>query len=136
MCSAGSRTFIQSKLYDQFVEKSSKLAKSKIVGNPFDPKVEQGPQVREFTNTLEGCRLARVHFKKFSFILKIDGEQFDKIMSLIESGKTEGAKLVTGGSRLGSKGFFIEPTVFANVKDNMRIATEEVKLFVHSYLDN
>ncbi len=49
-----------------------------------------------------------------------------KILELIESGKADGAKLVCGGSRHGDKGFFVEPTVFADVKDPMRIAQEEV----------
>jgi len=49
-------------------------------------------------------------------------------LDLIESGKKEGAKLCTGGKRLGDKGYFIEPTVFADVKDDMRIAREEVSL--------
>lgn len=51
---------------------------------------------------------------------------FDKVMNLIESGKKEGAKVECGGKRLGDKGFFIQPTVFSNVTDNMRIAKEEV----------
>ena len=50
----------------------------------------------------------------------------NKILDLIESGKKEGAKLCVGGSRVGDKGFFIEPTVFSDVQDNMRIANEEV----------
>lgn len=47
-------------------------------------------------------------------------------MDLIKSGKKEGAKLCTGGERVGDKGYFIQPTVFADVQDNMRIAREEV----------
>ena len=50
-----------------------------------------------------------------------------KILELIESGKQEGAKLTVGGARSGDKGFFIAPTVFADVEDNMRIAREEVR---------
>lgn len=50
----------------------------------------------------------------------------DKILGYIESGKKEGAKLVHGGKRSGEKGFFIEPTVFSEVQDNMTIAREEV----------
>lgn len=45
---------------------------------------------------------------------------------MIESGKKEGAKLETGGKRIGNEGFFVEPTVFSNVQDNMTIATDEV----------
>lgn len=53
----------------------------------------------------------------------------NKILELIKSGKDEGAKLECGGGRKGNKGYFVEPTVFSNVKDNMRIAKEEVKEF-------
>ena len=53
-------------------------------------------------------------------------EQFDKILDLIESGRKEGAKLECGGARHGQKGYFIQPTVFSDVKDDMRIAKEEV----------
>lgn len=53
----------------------------------------------------------------------------NKILSLIESGKKEGARLVAGGAREGDKGFFVQPTVFADVNDNMTIAREEVKFW-------
>ncbi|PFX22575.1 Retinal dehydrogenase 1 [Stylophora pistillata] len=99
-CSAGSRTFVQDAIYDQFVKKSVERAQSRTVGDPFDGKIQQGPQ--------------------------IDKEQFDKILDLIESGKKEGAKLECGGARHGDKGYFIQPTVFSNVKDHMRIAKEEI----------
>jgi aldehyde dehydrogenase (NAD+) len=70
------------------------------VGDPFDPSVEQGP--------------------------KIDRTQFDKVMSYIDAGKREGADLVSGGKAVGDQGLFIEPTVFANVQDEMKIAREEI----------
>jgi acyl-CoA reductase-like NAD-dependent aldehyde dehydrogenase len=60
------------------------------------------------------------------YLIQIDEDQFNKILALIESGKEEGAKLCTGGERLGDQGYFIKPTVFADVKDHMRIAKEEV----------
>ena len=60
---------------------------------------------------------------------QIDQEQFDKIVGLIESGKDEGASLECGGKRFGETGFFIEPTVFSQVKDHMRIAREEARHF-------
>ena len=56
----------------------------------------------------------------------MDKEQFSKVLGLIESGKKEGAKLECGGGRHGDKGYFIQPTVFSDVKDDMRIAKEEV----------
>ena len=63
-----------------------------------------------------------------TFSFQIDIEQFDKIRSLIESGKEEGATLLCGGERWGDKGYYVQPTVFANVDDHMRIAKEEVSL--------
>jgi aldehyde dehydrogenase (NAD+) len=99
-CCAGSRLFVEEKAYDEFVEKSAARAKTRRVGDPFDPNTEQGPQV--------------------------DDVQFDKVMSFIDSGKEQGATLVAGGNRWGDKGYFIEPTVFADVQDNMKIAEEEI----------
>lgn len=99
-CCAGSRTFVEDKIYDEFVERSAERAKKRSLGNPFDLKTEQGPQ--------------------------IDKEQLGKILELIESGKKEGAKLLAGGNRPDIKGYFVEPTVFADVEDNMRIAKEEI----------
>ena len=99
-CCAGSRLFVEEKCYDQFVEKSVARAKKRTVGDPFDPKTEQGPQV--------------------------DQAQFDKVMGYIETGKREGASLLAGGKRVGDRGYFIEPTVFAGVKDEMKIAQEEI----------
>lgn len=99
-CCAGSRTFVHEKIYDEFVQRSAERAKTRTVGNPFDLNTEQGPQ--------------------------IDLEQQNKILELIESGKKSGAKLVAGGKKVGDKGYFIEPTVFCDVTDNMRIAREEI----------
>ena len=99
-CCAGSRVFVEEKIYDQFVEKSGARARKTTVGDPFDPKTEQGPQV--------------------------DQTQFDKVMGYIESGRDEGAKLVCGGDRVGDRGYFIQPTVFADVQDEMKIAREEI----------
>ncbi|XP_065828874.1 retinal dehydrogenase 2-like isoform X2 [Oscarella lobularis] len=99
-CTAGSRTFVEESIYDEFVKRSVARARQRNVGDPFNLKVNQGPQ--------------------------IDGEQLTKIMDLIRSGKEEGAKLECGGNRIGDKGFFVEPTVFSNVQDGMRIAKEEI----------
>jgi aldehyde dehydrogenase (NAD+) len=99
-CTAGSRLFVEEKCYDEFVERSVARARQRTVGDPFDPKTDQGPQV--------------------------DQAQLDKILSYIESGKEEGASLVAGGKRVGKQGFFVEPTVFAGVQDNMKIAREEI----------
>lgn len=57
---------------------------------------------------------------------QIDAEQQNRILSLIESGKKQGAKLVAGGGRGSDTGYFVQPTVFSDVKDHMDIATTEV----------
>jgi aldehyde dehydrogenase (NAD+) len=99
-CVAGSRLFVEEKVYDRFIEKMVAKTKSRKVGDPFDPATEQGPQVSQ--------------------------EQFDRVMGYIDAGKQEGAKLLVGGNRSGSKGYFVEPTVFTDVKDEMKIAREEI----------
>jgi len=99
-CCAGSRTFVEEKIYDEFVERSVARAKKRRVGDPFSPRTEQGPL--------------------------IDGEQFEKVLSYVECGKREGARLAAGGNRKEEPGFFMEPTVFADVVDTMTIAQEEI----------
>ena len=99
-CCAGSRLFVERKAYDQFVERSADRARRRTVGDPFDPNTEQGPQV--------------------------DRDQFDKVMSYIDAGKREGAKLVCGGGRVGDRGYFVQPTVFSDVQDHMKISREEI----------
>lgn len=99
-CVAGSRVFVQESIYDKFLEAAAVKAKKRIVGDPFVTGVEQGPQV--------------------------DQIQFDKILGYIQSGKSEGAKILTGGERVGDKGYFVEPTIFADVQDSMKIAKEEI----------
>ncbi|XP_012499869.1 PREDICTED: aldehyde dehydrogenase, cytosolic 2-like [Propithecus coquereli] len=99
-CIAASRLFVEESIYDEFVRRSVERAKKYVLGNPMTPGINQGPQ--------------------------IDKEQYDKILDLIESGKKEGAKLECGGGPWGNKGYFIQPTVFSNVTDDMRIAKEEI----------
>jgi aldehyde dehydrogenase (NAD+) len=99
-CCAGSRLFVEEKAYSEFVERSAARAKARKLGDPFDPNTEQGPQVDEI--------------------------QFEKVLSYIESGKKDGARLVTGGNRAGNRGYFVEPTVFADVSDDMKIAVDEI----------
>lgn len=60
----------------------------------------------------------------------VDKTQFNSVLSYIDYGKKEGAKLCTGGERFESPGYFIAPTVFADVQDGMRIAKEEVNFFL------
>ncbi len=74
-----------------------------------------------------------------SCTIQISEEQFNKILGYIECGKKEGAKLECGGNKANDKGYFIQPTVFSDVKDDMKIAREEVSLFLsvcHSFESN
>jgi|TARA_B100000700_G_scaffold110007_1_gene123949 aldehyde dehydrogenase (NAD+) len=99
-CCAGSRLFVQEDIHDEFVAKLVAMNQSRVVGDPFDKSTEQGPQV--------------------------DQAQFDKILKYIDIGKNEGAQCLTGGSRHGEQGYFIEPTLFDGVTDEMQIATDEI----------
>jgi aldehyde dehydrogenase (NAD+) len=99
-CVAGSRLYVQEAVYDEFVQKMVAKAKGRKVGDPFDPGTEQGPQVSQ--------------------------EQFDRVMGYIDAGKKDGAKMMLGGGRVGDRGYFIQPTVFTEVKDEMKIAKEEI----------
>ena len=104
ICTATSRVLVEESVYDKFVELFKEQVKAiSKVGDPFSDKTFQGPQV---TKT-----------------------QYDRVLSYIESGKSEGATLATGGEAykdVNGKGFFITPTVFTNVKDTMKIYREEV----------
>lgn len=102
-CCAGTRTFVHEKIYDEFVKKSVELTKKRKCGDPFDESVTQGPQ--------------------------IDERSQQKILRYIDSANKQGAKLETGGKKFGSAGFFVEPTIFSNVTDNMTIAQEEVNFY-------
>lgn len=99
-CCAGSRTFVHESVYDEFVEKATARALRRTVGDPFKSGIEQGPQ--------------------------IDTEQFQKVLRYIKSGVESNAKLECGGEQFGTKGFFVKPTVFSNVKDDMLIAQDEI----------
>ncbi|KAL0432846.1 UNVERIFIED_CONTAM: Aldehyde dehydrogenase family 2 member C4 [Sesamum latifolium] len=100
VCVAGTRTFVQEGIYDKFVGRLLEEVKAWVVGDPFDPNVNQGPQV--------------------------DKKQYEKVLSYIERGKKEGATLLVGGKPLPGKGYYIEPTIFTDVTDDMTIAKEEI----------
>jgi len=99
-CCAASRLMVEESIYDKFVEASVERAKKRTVGNPFDANNEQGPQV--------------------------DEEQMNKILGYVDIGKQQGAKLLTGGARYGDRGYFVQPTVFGDVSDDMKICQEEI----------
>ncbi|KAL1554877.1 Aldehyde dehydrogenase, cytosolic 1, variant 2 [Salvia divinorum] len=100
LCVAGSRVFVQQGIYDKFISTLLEKLKSWVVGDPFDPNVRQGPQVNK--------------------------KQYNRILSYIEIGKREGATLLTGGNPVGNEGYYIEPTIFTDVTDEMTIAKEEI----------
>jgi len=105
ICTATSRVLVQERVYDNFVEAFKKqVAETSKIGDPFSDDTFQGPQVTK--------------------------AQYDRVLSYIESGKNEGATLAMGGEAYKNvgdgKGFFVSPTVFTNVKSNMRVFREEV----------
>ncbi|XP_071096412.1 retinal dehydrogenase 2-like [Haliotis cracherodii] len=99
-CMAGSRTYVHEDIYDTFVQRSVDRANLRIVGDPMDAATESGPQ--------------------------LDHAQFKKILAMIESGVEDGATLRCGGQRHGDIGYFIKPTVFSDVTEDMRIGREEI----------
>ena len=103
-CALGSRVLVQRSVYDRVVEEFSRRAGKVRIGLPLDEATHMGPQAHE--------------------------EQLNKTLSYIDIGRNDGAQLVTGGRRLSGgalgNGYFIEPTVFANVSNDMRIAREEI----------
>lgn len=105
ICTSTSRILVQEGIYDKFIEAfKSHIKSTSIVGDPYKDDTFQGPQVTK--------------------------QQYDRVLSYIETGKSEGATLAMGGQAdknvAGGKGFFISPTVFTDVKPNMRIFREEV----------
>ncbi len=100
VCSNGTRVFVQSGIKEAFLTRLTERLKGVKMGDPQDPKVNFGPMVSE--------------------------RQRDIVEGFIAKGKQEGARLVTGGNRVDLPGFYLEPTVFADVTDDMTIATDEI----------
>jgi aldehyde dehydrogenase (NAD+) len=104
ICSAGTRVFVERHIYDEFVGRLATFASGLKVGNGLDPATQIGPLVSQ--------------------------QQLDRVIGYMDLGKLEGARPVAGGHRLTegdlAMGYFVPPTVFANVVDNMRIAKEEI----------
>jgi aldehyde dehydrogenase (NAD+) len=103
VCAAGSRLFLEEKIHEEFVAKLTDKVKGLKVGDPMDKATRMGPVVSK--------------------------AQMETVLSYIEAGKQEGARVVTGGGRANvgnGKGFYVEPTVFAGVRNSMKIAREEI----------
>ncbi|KAI8810595.1 aldehyde dehydrogenase domain-containing protein [Cladochytrium replicatum] len=99
-CCAGTRLFIQEGVYDQFISKLKVAMRRVKLGDQFTDGVNHGPLVDEL--------------------------QFKRVLSYLEDGKKAGAKVELGGGRFGNKGYFVEPTIFSEVTDDMRIVREEI----------
>jgi len=103
VCNAGSRLFVETKVRDEITEKLVARAKKMQPADPLDPKTRMGAIVSQ--------------------------EQMETVLGYIQQGKSEGAQLLIGGNRVsldGSKGFFVEPTIFGDVTNEMKIAQEEI----------
>ncbi len=101
VCSNGTRVFVQDGILPLFLDRLAARTNAILLGDPMDENTQMGPMVTE--------------------------AQMDKVLAYIDIGISEGARLVTGGKRaMGKNGFYIEPTVFADVTDDMRIAREEI----------
>jgi aldehyde dehydrogenase (NAD+) len=104
ICSAGTRMFVERGIYDEFTERVAEYSKSLRVGDSSDPETQIGPLV--------------------------SSQQLDRVTGYLAIGRQEGARPLSGGERLTdgdmAKGYFVPPTVFADVKDEMRIAQEEI----------
>jgi 5-carboxymethyl-2-hydroxymuconate semialdehyde dehydrogenase len=104
VCCAGTRLFVERKLHDEFAERLAKTAAGMKQGSGLDPETRIGPLVSQ--------------------------EQLERVTGYLEIGKREGARVLTGGERNTAKGlergYFVKPTVFTGVRNDMRIAREEI----------
>merc|ERR1712227_42293 len=99
-CCAGSRVYVQEGIYDKFVQRFKERAEDVKIGDPFAEDTFMGAQN--------------------------SSTQLDKILKYIQEGKKSGATVVTGGERHGDKGYFIQPTIFSDVTEDMKIMQEEI----------
>lgn len=99
-CTAGSRLFVHERIYDEVAEGLAAHADTIRVGSGLDPQTQMGPLVSR--------------------------EHFDRVSRFVENGRQSGAKLIAGGSRVGEEGFFMRPTVFAEVPRDASIYREEI----------
>ncbi|AXQ31115.1 aldehyde dehydrogenase family protein [Solimonas sp. K1W22B-7] len=99
-CCAGSRLFVQEKIYDKVVAGVADYARKLKIGPGLDPSTEMGPLVSQI--------------------------QLDRVSGFLESGRQQGATAVCGGKRHGDQGYFVEPTVLVNTRDDMKVYQEEI----------
>ena len=99
-CCAGSRLYVEKKIFDKVVDGVADQASKIRVGSGFEPSTDMGPLVSK--------------------------EQLDRVCGYLESGFAEGAKAVVGGSKIGDKGYFVKPTVLVNTNENMKVVREEI----------
>jgi betaine-aldehyde dehydrogenase len=109
VCSNGTRVFVHRSIKQAFLSRMAERLKDAVIGDPLDEATSFGPMVSD--------------------------AQLKIVLDYIEKGKAEGARLITGGNRIDTPGFWIEPTVFADVTDDMTIAREEIFGPVLSVLD-
>jgi phenylacetaldehyde dehydrogenase len=100
VCTAGSRLYVEHKIYDKVVAGLADIAKGTKLGPGYAPESQMGPVVSQ--------------------------EQLDRVLGYIEQGKKEGGEVVTGGARHGNQGYFVQPTIFAGVSPNSTIVREEI----------
>ncbi len=100
VCSNGTRVFVQKGMMQRFLGRLKERTEAIALGDPLDEATQMGPLV--------------------------SAAQMDKVLGYIEGARAEGARLVTGGARLNRPGFYVQPTVFADVTDDMTLAREEV----------
>lgn len=96
----GNRTYVHEDIYDEFVRRTVDLARNRKIGNPFDNDTNMGPM--------------------------FDEDRYNRMLNFIDNGKKQGARLDYGGKRFGNQGWYIEPTIFSNVTDDMDFHRNDV----------
>jgi aldehyde dehydrogenase (NAD+) len=100
VCTSGSRIYVQESIFDDFIKRFKEYVAYAPIGDPLDDATIHGPQVSK--------------------------TQYDRVMGYIECGKKEGATVALGGERWGNDGYYIKPTIFTDVKEDMKIMKEEI----------
>ena len=113
-CNAGSRTYVESAVYDEYVERAVAFAKGIKLGDTFDPATEHG------------CQNNEANFTRVLQYIEQGKKEVGESTHAANTHRWQGARVVLGGHRLGSRGYFIEPTIFADATDEMTIVKEEI----------